>query len=277
MPHSDHPRLEPRLGDIRHVHLVTNQSLADALDFYRSWGLEEAADDRNASVPDDRASEAGLTFRGSGTHHHLVHFSSGDHVGLDHIAFEARSRAEVAALHRRFGSNGVELLGEPAPIDELGHGWGFRLRDPEGRVLEVSTEVEAADPRSGGQSFPTRITHIVLNTVDIDLMSEFYTEALGLRVSDWSEHQMVFLRTGRDHHAIAFNVDEHASVNHIAYEVPSLDAFLTSVGRMKRAGVEPMWGIGRHGPGNNSFAYYADPVGFVPEFTSEVMQIDEST
>ena len=144
-------------------------------------------------------------------------------------------------------------------------------------MLEVSTEVEAADPRSGGQSFPTRITHIVLNTVDIDLMSEFYTEALGLRVSDWSEHQMVFLRTGRDHHAIAFNVDEHASVNHIAYEVPSLDAFLTSVGRMKRAGVDPMWGIGRHGPGNNSFAYYADPVGFVPEFTSEVMQIDEST
>lgn len=268
MARSEHPRL----GDIRHIHLVTDRPLDAAGDFYRSWGLEQ--------VPADERAEDGpqaVMFRGAGPQHHLVQFRTGAQAGLDHIAFEARTRDEVTALHRRFGSSGVELLGDPAPLDEPGGGWGFQWRDPEGRVLEVSTEVQAADPRPRGRPVPTRVTHVVLNTVDIDLMCEYYTEVLGLRVSDWSEHHMVFLRTGHDHHAIAFNSDEHASVNHIAYEVPSLDAFLTSVGRMKRAGVDPMWGIGRHGPGNNSFAYYGDPVGFVPEFTSEVLQIDEST
>lgn len=263
---------EPRLGDIRHIHLVTNRPLDPAADFYRVWGLEQVPIEGSA----DGQEGLSLMFRGSGPQHHLVRFRAGDFVGLDHISFGARSRDEVATLHRRFESNSVELLGEPAPLDEPGAGWGFQWRDPEGRVLEVSTETEAADPRSTGGPVPTRVTHVVLNTVDIDLMCEYYTDALGLRVSDWSEHQMVFLRTGHDHHAIAFNGDEHASVNHIAYEVPSLDAFLASVGRMKQGGFEPMWGIGRHGPGNNSFAYYGDPVGFVPEFTSEVLQIEES-
>lgn len=85
---------------------------------------------------------------------------------------------------------------------------------------------------------------------------------------------MVFLRNGTDHHTIAFNQAEHGSVNHVAYELASLDHFLTSVGRMKVAGVEPLWGIGRHGPGNNCFAYYGDPAGFVPELTADVQQID---
>jgi len=36
------------------------------------------------------------------------------------------------------------------------------------------------------------------------------------------------------------------------------------------------WGVGRHGPGNNVFAYFVDPFGFVIEYTAEVLQIDEA-
>ena len=36
------------------------------------------------------------------------------------------------------------------------------------------------------------------------------------------------------------------------------------------------WGVGRHGPGNNVFAYFVDPFGFVIEYTAEVLQVDDA-
>ena len=59
--------------------------------------------------------------------------------------------------------------------------------------------------------------------------------------------------------------------------MPSIDEFMRGIGRMKQKGHVPTWGPGRHGPGNNPFAYFVSPSGFVIEFTSEVQQIDEAT
>ena len=75
----------------------------------------------------------------------------------------------------------------------------------------------------------------------------------------------------------ALNRAPYASVNHVAFEMPSIDAFMRGIGRMKTKGQAPAWGPGRHGPGNNPFAYFVSPSGFVIEFTSEVQQIDEAT
>ncbi len=255
----------PRTGRLQHIELLTPAPLADIATFYGAWGLEVV----------DETSDS-LALRGRGTAHHCVRFVSAAHTGLGHIAFGAPSRQAVDALHRRWADDGVEVRSEPAVLESLGGGYGFDAADPEGRILRVVTEMTAADPRPGESAVPIGITHVVLNTVDIDLLASFYVEVLGFAVSDWSEHQMVFLRNGTDHHTIAFNQADHPSVNHVAYELASVDHFLTSVGRMKGAGVEPLWGIGRHGPGNNCFAYYGDPAGFVPELTADVQQIDRS-
>ena len=42
------------------------------------------------------------------------------------------------------------------------------------------------------------------------------------------------------------------------------------------AGFPIAWGVGRHGPGDNVFAYFIDPVGIVIEYTAEVLQVDDS-
>jgi len=52
-----------------------------------------------------------------------------------------------------------------------------------------------------------------------------------------------------------------------------LDEYLKGTGRLMRAGVRPVWGPGRHGPGNNTFSYFVDPNGNVCEYTSELQQI----
>jgi catechol-2,3-dioxygenase len=253
------------------IHLVTASPIGETVDFYTSWGLEAlhlTADEANTMA----------RFRSTGTDHHVLQFRNAGHNGLELIEFTMGSRTAVDAYFNRISGLDPEAIEtQPGTLSDASGGYGFTLRDLEGRRLQFGAERLAADPRPAVRGMPERLSHIVVNTVDIARMCAYYVQVLGFRVSDWSEGQMVFLRCGTDHHSIAFNQDQHVSVNHIAYEVATLDSFLSAVGRLKHHGIDPMWGIGRHGPGNNAFAYFADPVGFVPEITAEVQQIDEKT
>ena len=56
----------------------------------------------------------------------------------------------------------------------------------------------------------------------------------------------------------------------------SLDAVMRGAGRMSDAGWPIEWGVGRHGPGNNVFAYFVGPDDFVIEYTADVQQVDDS-
>ena len=100
---------------------------------------------------------------------------------------------------------------------------------------------------------------------------------LGFRASDYSADQMVFMRCSTDHHSIALVRNKYPAVNHVAFEMAGVDDYMRGIGRMKQKGQVPTWGPGRHGPGNNPFAYFVSPSGFVIEFVAELKQIDEST
>ena len=123
---------------------------------------------------------------------------------------------------------------------------------------------------------PYKVSHTVLNTPDIDRAVDFYTRVLGFRLSDWNGHWMAFLRCNTDHHSVAFAAAPHVSLNHIAYEVPTKADIARGVETFAKRGQNPIWGPGRHGPGNNLFAYFRDPAGMVCEYTAEVEQVDEA-
>ena len=50
-------------------------------------------------------------------------------------------------------------------------------------------------------------------------------------------------------------------LQHIAFDVGSLDNVMRNFARLRGLEVECAWGVGRHGPGNNVFSYYTDPAG----------------
>jgi catechol 2,3-dioxygenase len=129
---------------------------------------------------------------------------------------------------------------------------------------------------------------MVLMVRDIQKSARFYTEVLGLKVSDWIGDQMVFLRAGSDHHdlALAQLPKDSADFNdlprysrpgleHFSYLIDSYEEMERSVKVLQEHGVEIVRGIGRHGPGNNLFLVFKDPDGNNVEVYCEMTQIGE--
>jgi catechol 2,3-dioxygenase len=55
-----------------------------------------------------------------------------------------------------------------------------------------------------------------------------------------------------------------------------LDSVMRGAGRCREQGWPIEWGVGRHGPGNNVFAYFVGAEDIPIEYTAEVEQVDDS-
>jgi catechol 2,3-dioxygenase-like lactoylglutathione lyase family enzyme len=235
-------------------------------DFYlQNWGLSLAHEEPGA-----------VWLRGTGTEPFIYGLKEGPVFGIEYVHFSMPDRDTMAALHAQALSAGATVLGAPGPFDDFAGGWGFEMLDPDDRRLRFRCEPRLAKPQEEWAR-PKKVSHVVLNSPDMDAAEDWYRRVLGFRVSDYSADQMVFLRCASDHHSIALVRGQYPSVNHVAFELLTLNEFMRSIGRMKQKGIVPTWGPGRHGPGNNPFAYFCSPTGFVIEFTSELQQIDEAT
>jgi catechol 2,3-dioxygenase-like lactoylglutathione lyase family enzyme len=139
---------------------------------------------------------------------------------------------------------------------------------PEGEVLRFLHGDTTVAPIEG-RDLPVKLTHVVMNSADAEATADFAEAVLGFKVSDRTKG-MVFVRCNTSHHSTAFARAGFTSLNHIAFEMNDLDAVMRGIGRLRDAGWTPAWGPGRHGPGDNVFAYFIAPFGAVVEFSTAV-------
>jgi catechol 2,3-dioxygenase-like lactoylglutathione lyase family enzyme len=196
---------------------------------------------------------------------------------LDLISFAVTEAAEVDAMAGRLATAGVRLDREPGKLDTPGGGYGFRFFDPDGRLVEISSEVaqrplRALEPR---ESIPRKLSHVVINSTDVVATKQFYEVHLGFKLSDWLEDRMCFMRVRQDHHILAISGGPHTSLNHISFEMRGIDEYMRGTGRLTRVGRPPIWGPGRHGAGDNTFSYFLDPTGNVVEYTTELEKVED--
>lgn len=152
---------------------------------------------------------------------------------------------------------------------------GFSIATPDGQAVDLIDDGTLPDLAATEDARPICISHLVINSPEPARMVKFFTEALSFQVTDMYERELlVFLKCDQpQHHCIGVSPGDAGALNHLAVDVGTIDGLMKSIGRMKQAGYEPIWGPGRHGPGGNAFAYFEDPTGFVAEFTCEVQQI----
>jgi catechol 2,3-dioxygenase-like lactoylglutathione lyase family enzyme len=259
---------------LRHVDLAV-PDLARQQDFFTGvWGLTEEHGDTGISF---------LAAEGS-PEQYVVRLRQAEDKRIDLIAFGAATPADVDALAGRLAVAGVRLVHEPRALVTPGGGYGFRFFDNEGRTVEVSADVTVRRHRrvEEGESVPVRLSHVVINSADPEGTRAFYERHLGFRLSDTLMHprmgeMMYFLRINAWHHSLAIARGPHPSLHHVSFELRGLDEYMRGTGRLLRAGVEKIWGPGRHLAGNNTFSYFLDPHGNTVEYTTELEEVDEDT
>ena len=257
-----------RITHLRGVEL-TDPAPHEIAGFYEQvWGLQRVATGGES-----------VYLRGTGLEHHIlaIHPSAqttvrGYRLGLADRAAVDEAAAELGACPD------TRIVAGPGPLESPGGGYGLRITDPDGREIELSTDVtQAGDPDAapdGPPIRPTKVSHVVLNSPNADAYLQLLIEVLGFRVADETEH-MVFLKCNLDHHSVAIARAPHASLNHVAFEVPTVDDVLAGIEHMRAHGFETVWGPGRHPQGMNAFGYFLAPNGQVVEYTAEVEQIPD--
>ena len=114
-----------------------------------------------------------------------------------------------------------------------------------------------------------KLGHVVLNVTDLEAAVRFYTEVLGLQVSDRYPDTMVpggmvFMRVNTDHHGVALvggaSRFDKTSLNHFAFEVGSPDEVFRARAWLRKHGV-PIHFEGRRRAGCQLAVEFRDPDG----------------
>jgi catechol 2,3-dioxygenase-like lactoylglutathione lyase family enzyme len=210
--------------------------------------------------------------------HHVLRLRKADTNHVDVIALASDTRGDVDALHDKVIAAGCRIIHAPAELSSPGGGYGFRFFSPDGLPFEVSSDVARSDKRAmvRWEAMPVKISHIVLHSPDHKAMVNFFVDVLGFRVSDWLGDFMCFLRCNSAHHRIAL-LPGPPCLNHVAYDMLSVDCMMRGASRLRKRGTDLRWGPGRHTAGNNAFSYFTTPNGFAVEYTSELEEVDFET
>lgn len=266
--------LDRLITHLRHVHLAVPDFDAQRNFYTDVWGLTEVASDSGLSY---------LAAEGS-TESHVVRIRQSDTKGVETIALGAADRSSVDQLADQLGAAGVTMLVEPGELAGPFGGYGVSFFDLDGRVIEVSTEVQQRVARDieDGESIPVKLSHCVVNSTNPVATAKWFEQHLGFDESDRLVAPdmgvlMVFLRCNDSHHSLAIAGAPHASLHHLSFELRGVDEFMRGTGRVLRAGGDLVWGPGRHTAGDNTFSYFLDPSGNTMEYTTELERVDEAT
>ena len=206
---------------------------------------------------------------------------------LEYVSFGIYAD-DLEPLKARLAQHGVATIAPHPLADEQ----GLWIRDPEGtpvqivvapkvspsakipaRVPSVTPGHGAAPTRSAaGIVRPRRLSHILLFSSDVRRSVRFYTETLGLRLSDGSGDVIAFLHGAHasDHHMLAFAKSDGPGLHHSSWDVASLDDVGLGMQQMADRGHDHGWGVGRHVIGSNYFRYVRDPWGSFAEYSYDI-------
>ncbi|UZF90895.1 VOC family protein [Bosea sp. NBC_00550] len=251
------------ISSLRSVEIDTPDIAVSERFYTQIWGLSVAA--RQDGV---------VYLRATGADHHVLALHASQSPEILSVTFRVDEDSDLAAVAERAVAQGATMLVPPGPNAEPDGGMIATLAEPQGGVYRLVQgdrhHADACEIRDR----PSRLAHVNLNSVDVDAQAAFHEKALGFVLTDRSK-LMAFLRCNSDHHAVVLAEAKANGLNHIAFLVPDWESVMRASGRLVDAGYPIGWGVGRHGPGDNVFAYFVDPVGFVVEFTAEVLQVDD--
>ena len=211
---------------------------------------------------------------------------AGTNKRLHHISFGCYAD-DLERLKRRAEAKGVRLVDAPKGFESN----GFWLHDHAGLLIEVKVApktspdhkmsgtwssspsgIAGASVRAAAPAVhPRRLAHVLSFTTNIDEAIRFYSNVLGLRLSDRS-NIVAFMHAihGSDHHILAFAQSTAPGMHHCSWDVAGIDEIGLGAMSMADKGYRKGWGLGRHVLGSNYFHYVQDPWGSFAEYSCDI-------
>ena len=209
--------------------------------------------------------------------HHIMEFIGGsegpefDHIGL--IAQDADALAQIRANAIDIGATIDESVTSEPGIAEM-----LRIVTPTGHVIDTYVEMEQVERDYQPKGVLThRLAHAFMWTQDVKGLAEFLVAVFKFKPSDWigtpEDPYIGFLRCHLEHHTLAIGRGPIEGVYHYALEVPGT-ADLGRLGdQLSRSGYGYLWGLGRHGGGDNIASYHVSPDGLLVEVYADMQKI----
>ena len=177
----------------------------------------------------------------------------GDPPGHDHTAFEL--------------AHDCPLDEARAHLESAGVAWAEReeslfLSDPDGRGMQLMPYsaqepwvIHARRSTTVRPGSPRKLGHVNCLTSHLDESTRFYTEVLGMQVTDHLGEAGTWFRVDTDHHVMAL-VDKGVSrFHHLAFDVVDVGQMRDALDHLARHGRWLAWGPARHGIGGNVASY----------------------
>lgn len=210
---------------------------------------------------------------------------------LAYISFGTNDEGLVD-IKRRLQNWGTGLVADPFG-STFGGIW---FRDPHGDLVNVQVAADAPSTLPPAPEFnsgdrirrvgeracgrdslhkraqPRRLGHLIKFSTDVQKSIEFYTEVLGMKVSDRAGDIVAFLRcgSGGDHHVLGLAKSSHSGLHHLSFEVRDIDEMEIGAQTLVAAGYADCFGPGRHVQGSNYFHYIRDPWNSLVEYYWEM-------
>ncbi|KQX19518.1 MULTISPECIES: VOC family protein [unclassified Sphingomonas] len=252
----------PALHDIRYVRIGTDD-LDTSIAFARDMlGLELMERDADAAY-----------LRGDDRDHNICYTrgrDSGQVTGWEVASMDA---LDAAAAELEAGGVRVRAGGAAEREQRRVHGL-LVVEDPSGNVIELVARPAAC----GRRYFPSRdagitsFSHVGLHTRDARADERFWTDHLSGKVSDWIG-DAALIRINQVHHNVALFPSTRAGIQHVNFQVESIDDIMRSNYFLQDRNVKIVFGPGRHPTSGARFLYFQGPDDIIYEYSTGVRMI----
>jgi 2,3-dihydroxy-p-cumate/2,3-dihydroxybenzoate 3,4-dioxygenase len=222
-----------------------------------------------------------VALRCSQDHHNVLLYPASS-PGLKRAAFELESERELDKARGHIEGVGLQIEDvDKAERERLKLGPAFRFREPtSGLCLEFfAGMMHMATPFAKKVANIERLGHVVVNVRGFDRVLDFFVRDLGFRVSDYVTGFAAFLRCFPNplHHSLAILASDEDRLHHVNFMVRDIDDVGKALHRMRKAGVDVVFGPGRHQPSGSIFLYFLEPDGMTLEYSYGMEEFPAAT
>ncbi len=203
---------------------LTIPDMQEGARFYDAMGLEKHADGEH------------LVYRCAGRGQDQVRLVPGEKKGIALVTWGTRA-GEIDKLAAALDRAGIPMALSPAGVESN----GLWFRDPDGILVNIIVADPAPQTRPAAElnnpgmayarlarrgapnrhidTRPRKLGHILKFSTDINRDAKFYTEVLGMKLSDRIGDELaLFLRCGgdSDHHTLAMASSEAPGLHHMS-------------------------------------------------------------